>query len=329
MTGPSALGVVVLGMHRSGTSAAARLVNLMGFSLGPEKELLPPQPDNPAGFWENESLVALNDEILLTLDGDWSGPPDLDNGWEERPELDALRSRASEVVASVLSAERWVWKDPRACLTLPFWLPVLDREVAIVLVRRHPLEVAESLRTRHDFPVALGLALWERYVRSALSATAGRPVCVTSYEQLVADPAAWCRTVEEFLRARGAETATVAAADIRATVRPDLRHAAFSAASLEAEPVVSAEQRAVYAALEELRTPEEAFTPPALPPETPWVDALLAERRQTVQAVRELAEATAARMAAEAKIASIESSGSYRLLAPLRAVREFLATRRR
>lgn len=317
----SPLGVAVLGMHRSGTSAATRLVNLMGFSLGPEQDLLPPQPDNPAGFWENASLVSLNDEILAALGGEWSAPPPLGAGWETSRELEPLRPRAAAAAASVLGARRWVWKDPRACLTLPFWTRILAREVAIVLVHRNPLEVAASLHARDGFPVPLGLALWERYVRAGLAASAGRPVCVTRYDELVADPAAWCRRVAGFLRARGAETAEIAADDVRATVRPALRHASVAAESLRAHPAVSPEQRAIAAALDASRAADDAFTPPALPPETPWVDVLLDERRRHLRCVRHLE-------AADARIAGIEASRSYRLLAPLRAAQAALATRR-
>lgn len=276
----SALGVVVLGMHRSGTSAAARLVNLMGFSPGPEDDLLPPEPDNPAGFWENAPLAALNEEILAVLGGEWSAPPRLDPVWQCRPELNELRPRAAAVAASVLSGPRWVWKDPRACLTLPFWLPIFDRKVAIVFVHRNPLEVASSLETRDGFPISLGLALWERYVRTALAGAAGLPVCVTRYEDLVADPANWCLRVSGFLRACGAEPMEIAADEVRTAVRADLRHAAFSAASLSAAPAVSSEQRAIASALDTLHTAQHEFTPPTLPPETPWVDVLLDERRR-------------------------------------------------
>lgn len=313
------LGVVVLGMHRSGTSVAARLVSLLGFSLGPEEDLVPALPDNPTGFWENASLVDLNDGLLLELGGDWTSPPRLEAGWADRPGLDALRLGAAALAASVLSAERWAWKDPRACLTLPFWLPILDRDVAVVLIHRNPLEVAASLQARNGFPLPLGLALWERYVRSALAASANLSVCVTRYEDLLADPARWCRRVADFLRARGIEVEEVAAADLEKAVRPDLRHAA--AGEPGADSAVSPEQRAVYAALQALDGPHERFAAPELPPETPWVGALLDERCEKRRALHELATATA-------RIEGIEASRSYRLLAPLRTLHGLLATRR-
>lgn len=321
-------GVVVVGMHRSGTSAAARLVNLMGFSLGPAEDILPPHPDNPAGYWENASLVSLNDEILLALDCHWSCPRRLEEGWETRPEVDALRPAAAALAKSVLGAARWAWKDPRNCLTLPFWWPVLDQEVAIVLIHRNPLEVAASLREREGFAVPLGLALWERYVRSALAAAEGRPVFVTSYEQLLADPGSWCLGVGDFLRARGVETAAVAPDEVSAVVRPGLRHSIFSAVSLSSDPAVSPEQRQIHAMLETCLGTYDAFAPPELPPETPWVEALLDERRRSLRSMREASSAQAARQDAEARLAAVESSRSYRVLAPLRAARSMLAAAR-
>ena len=75
------IGVFVLGMHRSGTSAVARAVSLLGFSLGDQADLIPPGPDNPRGFWESKSLVVLNDELLSALGGSWDAPPSPSPGW--------------------------------------------------------------------------------------------------------------------------------------------------------------------------------------------------------------------------------------------------------
>jgi hypothetical protein len=102
-------------MHRSGTSIVTRLLNRLGVSLGPEEELLEPVPHNPAGFWENERVVALNDELLAALGRNATTPPVLlADGWEWSPELDGLRERAAAVVASISTAASVVaMKDPR------------------------------------------------------------------------------------------------------------------------------------------------------------------------------------------------------------------------
>ena len=65
------LPICIAGMHRSGTSMVARLLNLCGLYLGPESELSPPAPDNPEGYWENKHFVGINDRILAHLDAGW------------------------------------------------------------------------------------------------------------------------------------------------------------------------------------------------------------------------------------------------------------------
>lgn len=56
--------VIVLGMHRSGTSALSRSLMALGLSLG--QSLLDPQPDNPLGYWEDREIVAINEEVLAS-----------------------------------------------------------------------------------------------------------------------------------------------------------------------------------------------------------------------------------------------------------------------
>ena len=57
---PISTPIVVLGMHRSGTSALTGMLHSLGIHLGPEEDLKSPQKDNPQGFWENNTLVAVS-----------------------------------------------------------------------------------------------------------------------------------------------------------------------------------------------------------------------------------------------------------------------------
>src|SRR5262249_23640698 len=67
--------VCIAGMHRSGTSMVARLLNLCGLYLGEDEDLMPSAADNPEGFWENLHFVDLNEKILSALQGGWDMPP--------------------------------------------------------------------------------------------------------------------------------------------------------------------------------------------------------------------------------------------------------------
>jgi GT2 family glycosyltransferase len=176
--------VCVLGMHRSGTSVVARLMNLLGIDLGAEEHLLVPQPDNPKGFWEYRPILDLNEEILGRLGGNWHEPPPLPPGWETAAELADLRQRARDLVARTFASADWGWKDPRTCLTLPFWRQILP-PVHYVICLRSPAEVAASLEKREGFPIEKSIRLWQVYTGAAIEQTAGRPRLVLFYEDVI------------------------------------------------------------------------------------------------------------------------------------------------
>jgi hypothetical protein len=169
--------VCVTGMHRAGTSVAARAIQLLGVSLGDPERHLPPGPDNPAGYFEVSAIMELNNDLLAHLGGSWDQPPVLDPGWEEHADLDAYRSRASEVLDETFGVpvdrpELIGWKDPRLSLLLPFWRTVTPIATTIVMVR-DPVEVATSLglrRVRVEPPQAA--MIWLRYL---FAATANDP----------------------------------------------------------------------------------------------------------------------------------------------------------
>ena len=178
--------VVVLGMHRSGTSVVARIINLLGLPLCRDGDLLS-GPDNPTGYWESGSLVKFNDRILKMLGGSWAFPPPMSINWESAPSVAAFRGEGLRVFRKAYPNEEWVWKDPRACLTLPFWRTVWRDAPVVVFVTREPLEIYLSLRKRDTLGKAHCIALWERYARAALLGAHGLPMVTVSYDQLMKD----------------------------------------------------------------------------------------------------------------------------------------------
>jgi len=203
MSGTTGAGVFVLGMHRSGTSATTRAINLLGVPLAREEELTPPSRNNPTGFWEVTRLTDLNNRLLSSLGGSSLGPPVLAEGWAADPSLERMRGRAKRLFAAAHEADSWVWKDPRNCVTLPFWRQVLDVRPVVVLVHRDPLAIARSLDARQGLSTAMALAAWERYLRSALANVRGLPVLVTPYSDLIEAPERWAEGVGAFLSEHG------------------------------------------------------------------------------------------------------------------------------
>jgi hypothetical protein len=187
--------VIVLGMHRSGTSAFAGALGCAGLQL-PTKAL-PAQSDNPRGFHEPARLVALNNRALGLANTRWYGIEAIDPACFEGTAADAMVVALGDaLLLEYPGQEALVLKDPRLCRLMPLWRRVLARcgmAARIVVPLRDPFEVAGSLNARQGFPLEFGLALWLRHVLDAEHATRGERRLFVSYRQLLDDPR---RTVE-------------------------------------------------------------------------------------------------------------------------------------
>jgi hypothetical protein len=284
------MGVFVLGMHRSGTSAATRLINLLGFRAPAQEDLLPADAGNPTGYWESSSLVAFNDELLEAMGSDMSCPLAFGQGWDRDPRLDPYYAKGAGLFARVFPAAPWVFKDPRNCITFAFWVRALAVEPLVILMLRNPCEIVASYQDhwgdREGFPYVL--ALWERYLRQALLHIEGRPVLVSSYEDLVTSPAAWCDRARKLLSRSGVTLEERGEDDVLGFVNSRLRRASFSRQDFLEHAAVTEPQRALFLALEEMDGIHDRFVPPSLPAETATTDALLLERRRAVRIARHL-----------------------------------------
>lgn len=183
-----AKNVVVIGMHRSGTSAITDALGLLGCSLGDTGDFTSPKRWNPQGNWEHQRLIDRNDLVLELHGGTWFAPPLLPGDWAGRPKAQAMIPRLRSEFAEIYPEEGWVWKDPRACLTLPLWLRAWSSPPVAVMAFRHPLAVAKSLAARNGFSLRHGLALWEVYNSAALWSLRDLPTAVYGYERALDDP---------------------------------------------------------------------------------------------------------------------------------------------
>ncbi|MFV0277712.1 MAG: glycosyltransferase [Parahaliea sp.] len=196
--------IIILGMHRSGTSMVAGALGRAGVYIGEHEELLVDQDDNPQGFWERRDVVELDDAILAARGGQWFNPPPATGGegpggaqgqpqgagQDFSPAITGLIAQlsASSSPGSGQSASRsWLLKDPRMVLTLDAWLPALEQPV-LLYVFREPRQVAVSLYRRNRFPLQLGLALWEHYNRRAILALAGTDFLAVDFTRIQASP---------------------------------------------------------------------------------------------------------------------------------------------
>jgi hypothetical protein len=256
--------IVILGMHRSGTSATTRALGLLGASLGP--------PANLGKFWENQVMRRPNEKLLEAFGGGWECPPELPEGWVGAPEAKALVPEARAALAEYGSAPVFVWKDPRTCMTLPFWLDLLDEPPVVVVVHRHPSEVAASLRTRNSLGTAHGYALWERFNGDALRNSVGLRTVVFEYRTLVGEPEATMQRLVDALAGWGVELPRdPATTDMELTA--SRRHHEADAAVFD-DPLSTASQRALYALLPSYSGAHDAL---ALEPPLPDPDPISVE----------------------------------------------------
>jgi hypothetical protein len=183
--------IIVLGMHRSGTSALTRGLKTLSVELG-DHLMAPVEGNNETGFWEDLDIYRLNERLLAKADNAWDRLSPLD---DDAMLLDAFapeRVEARNLLDKKLSGTSvFGFKDPRTAVLLPFWKCVLDDMEAdsrFILALRNPLEVAESLRKRDHIDQRFGLILWLKYNWAALKHTADRQRLVTSYRNLLASP---------------------------------------------------------------------------------------------------------------------------------------------
>jgi hypothetical protein len=185
--GQTATVVCTLGMHRSGTSLVSRLLNLLGVYLGEPHTVSQAGWDNPKGYWEHHPLALLNDEILSRFGGQWDQPPVFPHDWPRDPRLTDLRDQARQLLRDNFAAVPvWGWKDPRTCLTLPFWQDLVGAMRYVICIR-NPCAVIASLGRRNRMSAEKAERLWLAHVQSSLIHTSGQPRLFVFYEDVIHD----------------------------------------------------------------------------------------------------------------------------------------------
>jgi hypothetical protein len=270
--------VIVLGMHRSGTSATSRVLNRMGSWLGPEASV--------TRRFEHAAVQDTNELILRALGGRWHTPPDLVEGWTDDAQLRDLEAPARAALADLGGHAVFSWKDPRTCFTLPWWERHLSTAPVVVFVYRHPTEVAASLAARNDFGPAHALMMWEAYNGAALRAAAGHRVITMPFSQLVDAPTETATVLHEALTHWGLPL-TADPESAVAEVTSERRH---HEAPPELDPEIATPSQArLWSRVQDLPRVSDSFVPPAVDPMHAATTELLAGRRTALRQQEELA----------------------------------------
>src|SRR5215469_6444711 len=184
--------IVVLGMHRSGTSAITRGLQALGVELG--DNLYAPDPEiNAKGYWEDADLAGLNIRLLEALGSEWHDTRPLPSDFVDRLASGGFLPRAVDLLHAKLQSHRvFGFKDPRNSLLLPFWKRAfahLGLRVGYVLAVRNPLSVIESLARRDRFDFQKSAQLWLTHsVHMMENTSSERERAVVDYDILMEAP---------------------------------------------------------------------------------------------------------------------------------------------
>ncbi|MEO8721924.1 MAG: hypothetical protein ABI395_00145 [Sphingobium sp.] len=219
-------GILVLGMHRSGTSALTNVLHLLGCQL--PKNLIGPGLGNELGHWESEPIVAFNDDVLASAGSSWNDWRPFNSGWYQSPLYRNFVARGRNLLREEFEASSlFVLKDPRICRIANLWLEIFAAEgveTAVVLPVRNPIEVGNSLNDRDLMDVGYGHLLWLRHFLDAEIASRGLSRIFCTYDQLLND---WPMLIDRMKAALGICWPRVSAAagvEISTFLKKDHRH---------------------------------------------------------------------------------------------------------
>ena len=192
---------VVLGMHRSGTSAMTRALQVLGISTG--ESLIPLGADNPKGFFEDAHVNALNIAMMRYLGQEWDSIAPFSES-----DATVLKGEGFASTALALLTDRlakypmFALKDPRIAKLMPFWSSIfdsLDSETYYILMFRNPRSVKDSLMTRNGLLGEQSYLMWLQYIITSLLYTSGHNRLLVNYDDLIDAPAQVLNRIAEQL----------------------------------------------------------------------------------------------------------------------------------
>ncbi|MEM6586860.1 MAG: sulfotransferase [Pseudomonadota bacterium] len=218
--------ILVVGMHRSGTSALSGLLQHLGCT-GP-KNPMQIIAENPKGHFESRPLSELHDDVLRAAGSSWYDTQPFPSAWMTSPMASQYRDDLKEMITAEFGqSSLFVVKDPRICRFLPFWVETLrDMNIKPLIVHTHrnPLEVAASLQERNGFETDFGNILWLRHVLDAEASCLDLPRVFTNYAALLENWEDVAARIRDTLDVTWPEAALQNASQLQTFISPDLHH---------------------------------------------------------------------------------------------------------
>ena len=235
------VGVLVAGMHRSGTSALTRVLASLGCDL--PNTLMEADSNNAMGYWESTEVADLNDAILTSAGSSWDDCEAFNQDWYASLIADCFRQQALTVLTSEFGdSPLFVLKDPRICRLLRFWTEALDGIGAVPVVAlpvRNPLEVAASLQARDAIDPSIGVLIWLRHVLDAEASSRGLPRVFTRYEDILDNWKSVAIRLGSELEITWPRSSTIADLETESFIASSIRHHVQDDTSVHDDPSIS------------------------------------------------------------------------------------------
>jgi hypothetical protein len=196
--------IVILGMHRCGTSLISNFLHEIGVDFG--NDLAHPDEFNARGYWESLTIRDIQDKILEEMNCDCFCPPvSIPDNWQCNDSIRKLKNDLKEFVRAECSRTEKIWgfKDPRTCILLPVWREIFEElqvEPLYILAFRHPASVAASLDRRNHMERAHCEALWLKHYLDVLSNVGDNWKAIVDYDRWFDSGAEQARLVAQSLK---------------------------------------------------------------------------------------------------------------------------------
>ena len=186
--------IVVLGMHRAGTSVTTNLLNAFGVPLS--DDLMAPTEQNARGYFESTEISRIHDEIFEAMGMRWTTSnlvtPFAKNWWHAA-RIQQLKGQLADIVQREINRHNGLWgfKDPRTVRLLPLWLELIEElglDPRFLLVTRNPSDVAKSLFSRDQIDPFYAEIMWLEHNADAVLSLRGKIDAIVEYSRWMSDP---------------------------------------------------------------------------------------------------------------------------------------------
>ena len=232
--------VLVLGMHRGGTSALAGAISALG-AAGPNTPMAPTS-DNPRGYFESVALASAHDALLASAGSHWHDWRQIDARWLCSTAAQEVHQRIKNLLLNEYGDQPLIFiKDPRISRFVPFMSSILAelkiRPVAILAIRS-PLEVAYSLKRRDSFLLPKSILLWLRHMLDAEFHSRQIRRCFVPYEAFLQDWQFYLDRIDKKIGVVWPNRSDSTDVKIGEFLTPDLRHERVSLDQIKDHPDV-------------------------------------------------------------------------------------------